>query len=54
MTDKNKTQECCHEFDPKKWDKKTYLWKDKQFIKESMPAFFHIPFPPIIGKKRKR
>ena len=44
-------EECCPKFNPKKWDKKTFVWKSKPFIKESIPTFFHIPFPPMIGKK---
>lgn len=44
-------EECCPRFNPKKWDGKTNVWKNKQFIKESLPTFFHIPFPPMIGKK---
>jgi Bacterial hydrolase len=44
-------KECCPEFNPEKWDKKTFNWKNKHFIKESIPLFFHIPFPPMIGKK---
>lgn len=47
-------QECCPEFDVQKWDKKTFHWKDKLFIKETMPTLFHIPFPPTIGKKTMR
>jgi len=43
--------ECCPKFDPKKWDKKTITWKQKPFIKESIPTFFHMPFPSMIGKK---
>lgn len=44
-------KECCPKFNPKKWDGKTFIWKDKLFIKEVMPTIFHIPFPPMIGKK---
>lgn len=44
-------KECCLKFNPKKWDGKTFVWKNKSFIKESIPTFFHIPFPPMIGKK---
>jgi hypothetical protein len=44
-------QECCPEFNPGKWDKKSFNWEEKKFIKESIPTFFHIPFPPMIGKK---
>lgn len=47
-----KDKECCPKFDTKRWDKKTFKWKNKLFIKESIPALFHFPlFPPIIGKK---
>ena len=44
-------KECCSKFNPEKWDKKTFNWQDKSFIKETIPTFFHIPFPPMIGKK---
>ncbi len=47
----NSSDECCPEFDPKKWDKKSFDWKDKEFLKETIPTLFHIPFPPMIGKK---
>lgn len=43
--------ECCPEFDPQKWDLKTFDWDKLPFIKESIPTFFHMPFPPMIGKK---
>jgi len=43
--------ECCPKFNPKKWDEKTFVWKNKQFIMESIPTFFHVPFPSMIGKK---
>ena len=43
--------ECCPEFSPDMWDEKTFNWKNKHFIKESIPTFFHIPFPPMIGNK---
>lgn len=44
-------KECCPEFEPKRWDGKKHKWKNKNFIKESIPTLFHIPFPPMIGKK---
>ena len=44
-------KECCPKFNPKIWNEKTFNWKDKLFIKEVMPTVFHIPFPPMIGKK---
>jgi len=49
MNSKNK--ECCPKFHPEKWDQKTYNWQNKPFIKESLPTLFHLPFPPLIGKK---
>ena len=51
---KNQTEECCPEFQVEKWDNKTLNWDKKLFIKESMPTLFHIPFPPMIGKKMKK
>lgn len=50
----NQNQDCCPEFKPEKWDKKTISWDSKKFIKDSVPEFFHIPFPPMIGKKITR
>jgi hypothetical protein len=41
---------CCPEFDPASWDNRTVVWKDKPFIRESMRVFFHIPWPPMIGR----
>lgn len=42
---------CCPKFNPKQWDKKTFRWKNKKFIKETIPTLFHMPFPPMIGRK---
>jgi hypothetical protein len=47
-------KECCPKFNPQKWDGKTLVWKNKSFIMESIPTLFHIPFPPMIGKKITR
>jgi hypothetical protein len=49
----NTTQEkeCCPKFNPTLWDEKDFVWKDKQFIKTSMPTIFHMPFPPMISGK---
>lgn len=44
-------QECCPKFNTKQWDKKTFNWNNKRFVKETIPTLFHIPFPPMIGKK---
>lgn len=34
---------CCPKFDPKKYDNKTLIWKNKVFIKAKAPTFFYIP-----------
>ncbi len=47
-------QECCPLFEPAKWDNKIVTWDKKPFLKESVPAFFHIPFSPMIGKKMNK
>ena len=47
----NQSEECCPLFDVEKWDKKTFKWEDKLFIKETMPTLFHMPFPSMIGRK---
>ena len=47
-----KTKEaCCPIFHPEKWEDKTYEWNKKKFIKASVPTLFHIPLPPMIGKR---
>lgn len=51
---KNQNQECCPKFEATKWDKKTFSWDNKPFIKESIPTFFHIPFPSMIGRRMKK
>ena len=45
---------CCPPFDPSAWDGKELVWKDKRFIKGSIPLLFHIPWPPMIGRLMKR
>ena len=41
----------CPVFDPQKWDNKVFKWENKLFIREPIPSFFHIPFPPMIKSK---
>lgn len=48
---KIQNEDCCPPFDTERWDKKTFIWENKRFIKETLSTFFHIPFPPTIGKK---
>lgn len=50
----NPNNECCPEFKPEKWDHKTLHWQSKKFVKDTIPTFFHIPCPPMIGKKIRR
>lgn len=46
-----KKETCCPKLNIKKWDGKTHTWKNKLFLKESIPTLFHTPFPPMIGRK---
>lgn len=48
---KQENEECCPTFHPEKWNEKTFVWDRKPFIKGSVPALFHRPFPPMIGKR---
>lgn len=34
---------CCEPFDPKPWDEKEVVWKDKLFVKDHVTSFLHIP-----------
>jgi hypothetical protein len=49
-TEESQTEPCCPEFDRTPWDDKTHVWQDKPFIKDSIPVFWHIPWPPMIAK----
>lgn len=42
---------CCPRFDPTPWEEKTYEWKNKLFIMESIPQFMHMPLPFMYGRK---
>jgi hypothetical protein len=45
-------KECCPKFYPKRRDgKNIFTGKINPFLKEIIPTFFHIPFPPMIGNK---
>jgi hypothetical protein len=46
----DETKQCCPEFDPKPWDEKEFTWKDKLFIRETIPQFMHMPLPGVYGK----
>jgi len=49
--EKLENEECCPTFHPEKWHGVVFNWNRKPFIKESIPEFFHIPYPPMIAKK---
>lgn len=34
---------CCKRFNPKPWDKKTVVFKNRMFLKDRLKSFFHIP-----------
>jgi hypothetical protein len=44
-----KSTGCCDPFDPKPWQDKEIVWKDKIFVKDHVTSFFHIPLN--MGKK---
>lgn len=35
--------ECCPKFDPAPWDQKQVTWSGKQFVKDHVTSFLHIP-----------
>lgn len=44
-----KSTGCCEPFDPKPWQEKEIIWKDKIFVKDHIASFLHIPLN--MGKK---
>jgi hypothetical protein len=54
MNNQSANDECCPKFNSERWDEKTFNWENKPFIKESLQTFFHIPFPPMVGRKITR
>lgn len=41
--EKVKSTGCCERFNPKLWDKKTIVLKDRLFVKARVTSFMHIP-----------
>jgi hypothetical protein len=37
MINTKTAEECCPKFDPEPWQEKEIVWKDKNFIKETVP-----------------
>ncbi len=42
-TSKIKSTGCCEPFDPKPWEDKEIVWKEKIFVKDHITSFLHIP-----------
>lgn len=36
---------CCPVFEPSKWDNVRHEWRNKLFLKDTVPELFHIPLP---------
>jgi len=49
-------KECCPKFNPKPWDEKTFVWKNKSFVKGKVFTFFYMPvnFGSVITKLMKK
>jgi hypothetical protein len=45
-------KECCPKFDPKNWEEKTHIWKNKKFVKDKVFTLFYMPinFGSVITK----
>ncbi len=43
MSDQIKPTGCCEPFDPKPWQEKEIVWKDKIFVKDHVTSILHIP-----------
>jgi hypothetical protein len=49
-------EECCPKFNPIPWDNKTFTWKNKKFIKDTVFTIFYLPinFGKVIVKLNKK
>jgi len=49
-------EECCPKFDPKPWNEKTIVWKNKKFIKDKVFTMFYMPinFGSVITRLMKK
>lgn len=43
MTQAGDTQACCPRFDPEPWEQSQITWEGKQFVKDRVRSFLHIP-----------
>jgi len=56
MSDKNQKSDCCPEFNPVKYHKKEFEFKDKLFVKDKIFSIFHFPlnFGSVMAKATKK
>jgi hypothetical protein len=47
---------CCQRFDPKPWDNKELVWKNKLFVKDHVMSIFHVPlnFGQVVVKNMEK
>jgi hypothetical protein len=47
--------DCCPRFHPKGWDEKAVIWDGKDFLKDKVGCFFHIPrdFGKVVVKNNE-
>lgn len=50
----NQENICCPLLEDERWENQTHNWNMKPFVTDSIPTFFHMPFPPMIGKSIRR
>ena len=51
---KKETNDCCLKFDPVPFDRKTHRWKNRLFIRDTLPQLFHMPLPFMVGRMIQR
>lgn len=51
-----KEEMCCPKFDPKPWEEKEFVWRNKLFIKDAAKSFMHIPvnMGPVMERMQKK
>jgi hypothetical protein len=54
MSHHKQHEDCCPQFDPETWDNQLHQWKDKLFIKDTIPQFLHFPWPATVRKTINR
>ncbi len=50
MQNSKTESECCPRFEPEPWQEKEIVWNEKNFIRETVPQFMHIPLPGTFGR----